>query len=277
MVLTGGAGVLLYIAMALVVPWANTPAEKAAATGAPSTAEEFIRRAREGYYEGMKTFKDRRAFREWKRQLQAGDARAQARLQEGVPPECGAVAPGLAQLGSSTGSSAPTPTPAGSCLPILGVMSAVLTLLCLASIISLVLTGAVFGFFFPAGIHLWLGILILLVIFSILKLPLKAIRYSCYWHGGYGPGYYRPGLHLWNTIVWLAFLVFVLWLLNTHSEHAHSVIEHLRAAAHHVVDALRDWWNKPSPVALRASRLAPAPTPATRRNGRPHHAVHQRP
>ena len=92
-------------------------------------------------------------------------------------------------------------------------------------------------------------LLILLVIFSILKLPLKAIRYSCYYHGGCGPGYYyRPGLHLWNTFVGLAFLVFVLWLLNSHSEHAHEAIEHVRAATHHVVDALRDWWNQPSPA-----------------------------
>jgi len=63
------------------------------------------------------------------------------------------------------------------------------------------------------------------------------------------PGYYyRPGLHLWSTFVWLAFLIFVLWLLNSHSAHAHEAIEHVRAAAHHVVDALRDWWNKPSPA-----------------------------
>src|SRR5580692_10444750 len=55
-----GSGVLLYILMAIILPRAETPAEKAAAYGAPSTAEEFVKRAKEGYYGGMRTFRDRR-------------------------------------------------------------------------------------------------------------------------------------------------------------------------------------------------------------------------
>ena len=246
MALTWGAGIILYLIMMLVVPWANTSAEKAAATGLPSTAEEFIRRAKEGYYEGMKTFKDRRAFREWKWQFKQEMRQRKREFQR----EFHQNAEQWRQNWHQHWAQFPHPHPGWWFVyPILAVLSAVLTLLCLASIASLVLTGAVFGIFFPAGIHLWLGILILLVIFSILKLPLKAIRYSCYYHGGCGPGYYyRPGLHLWNTFVGLAFLVFVLWLLNSHSEHAHEAIEHVRAATHHVVDALRDWWNQPSPA-----------------------------
>ena len=61
--------ILLYLLMAVLLPAATTSSEKAAAYGAPSTSQEFIRRAREGYYEGMKTFKDKRAHREWKRKF----------------------------------------------------------------------------------------------------------------------------------------------------------------------------------------------------------------
>src|SRR6202142_3562466 len=46
-----GSGVLVYIVMAIVVPEARSREEKAAASGDPSTAQEFIRRAKEGYYE----------------------------------------------------------------------------------------------------------------------------------------------------------------------------------------------------------------------------------
>jgi phage shock protein PspC (stress-responsive transcriptional regulator) len=244
MVLTGGAGFLLYLAMVLVVPWANTAAERAAATGSPSTAEEFIRRAKEGYYEGMKTFGDRRAFREWKWKFR----QEMRQRRRDFKNEMRQNAEQWRHSWQQHWSQWPHPHPGWwFAFPILGVLSAVLTLLCLASIASLVLTGAVFGFFMPAGIHLWLGILILLVVFSLLKLPLKAMRYSCYYHGGYGPGYYRPVYHMWNSLVWLAFLIVLLWALNSHSEHAHAAIEHVRAAAHHVVDALRDWWNTPSP------------------------------
>ena len=60
-----GAGLLVYVVMAIVVPEARSPEEKAAASGAPFTAQEFIRRAKEGYYEAMKGFPDRKARREW--------------------------------------------------------------------------------------------------------------------------------------------------------------------------------------------------------------------
>jgi phage shock protein PspC (stress-responsive transcriptional regulator) len=65
----GGAGVVIYAVMAIVVPEAQSPEEKAAASGMPSTAQEFIRRAKEGYYEAMKDFPDRAARREWKRRF----------------------------------------------------------------------------------------------------------------------------------------------------------------------------------------------------------------
>jgi len=58
-----------YVALVLVVPAADTPAQKSEAHGATSTAQEFIRRAKEGYYEGIKRFPDREARREWKRRF----------------------------------------------------------------------------------------------------------------------------------------------------------------------------------------------------------------
>jgi len=65
----GGAGLLIYVVMVIVVPEARSPEEKAAASGDPLTAQEFIRRAKEGYYEAMKGFPDRKARREWKRRF----------------------------------------------------------------------------------------------------------------------------------------------------------------------------------------------------------------
>jgi phage shock protein PspC (stress-responsive transcriptional regulator) len=42
-----GTGILVYVVLAIVVPEALSPEEKSAASGIPSTAQEFIRRARE--------------------------------------------------------------------------------------------------------------------------------------------------------------------------------------------------------------------------------------
>lgn len=56
-----GTGVLLYLLLAIIVPAAKTPAEKAAAAGTVvATAQDFIRRAKAGYYEGTKAFHDKR-------------------------------------------------------------------------------------------------------------------------------------------------------------------------------------------------------------------------
>ena len=64
-----GAGVLVYLLMSFIVPVASTPSEKAAAAGAAATAQEFIRRAKAGYYDGMKTWHDKEAHRAWKRKF----------------------------------------------------------------------------------------------------------------------------------------------------------------------------------------------------------------
>ncbi len=60
-----GAGVLVYLVMAVIVPAARTPTEKTAAAGMAATAQEFIKRAREGYYQGMRSFQDKESHRAW--------------------------------------------------------------------------------------------------------------------------------------------------------------------------------------------------------------------
>lgn len=242
MTIVWGSGILVYLIMMIAVPWAETPAEEAAATGSPSTAEEFIRRAKEGYYEGMRSFGDRKAYREWKwkfkqemRQHKRDFQREMRRnAQQWHQSWFGHWAhPAHAYPGWWFFS------------PILGMLTFIITLLCWCSVLSLIFTGTVFGLFLPAGMPLWLGIILLIVFFKLVKWPVKAMRYALYYPGASGPGFCGPGLHCWNSIVWLAFMAFVLWLLDSYSPHAHEAIWHMRHAAHHVVDAMRDWWNRP--------------------------------
>src|SRR5580698_10292406 len=64
-----GTGVLVYVVMAIILPEARSPEEKAAASGFPGTAQDFIQRAKEGYYEAMKNFPRGKAHREWTRKF----------------------------------------------------------------------------------------------------------------------------------------------------------------------------------------------------------------
>ena len=65
--ITGGTWILVYIIMAIAIPTAKTAAEKSAAYGAPSTAQDFIRLAKEGYYAGLRNFQSKQEYREWRR------------------------------------------------------------------------------------------------------------------------------------------------------------------------------------------------------------------
>jgi len=124
-----GTGLLVYVVMAIVVPEARSPEEKAAASGFPATAQEFIRRAKEGYYEAMKGFPDRKARREWKRQFKR-EMRAHADQWRfnwhSYWAEHAPIHPGM-----------------GFVLPFLSLLQGAATVVWICAIISLLATGAV--------------------------------------------------------------------------------------------------------------------------------------
>lgn len=229
-----GSGVLIYLLMMAVLPTADTPEERAAAQGAPPTAEEFIRRAKEGYYEGMKTFGDRRAYREWKRKFKQ-DMRAwrwnlqwrvkpvpDAWRQPWEPPHMGSAFSWIS-------------------LTLLGLVSAALTILWIMAIFSLVTTGAVFGFWLPFGIPVWLGVVLLIVLYQSVKWPLRAMRYG-YFHQ---PRCHGPFHVLWCVFSWILFFYCLTWLLHHHnSPEIHRAIGDLDAAFHDGVHAFKEWWDK---------------------------------
>jgi phage shock protein PspC (stress-responsive transcriptional regulator) len=223
-----GSGLLIYLLMAILIPTADTPAEKAAATGSPSTSQEFIRRARAGYYEGMKTFRDKRAYREWKRNFKremrqnAQQWRMNWHLHWNQHPH-----PGSWLL-----------------YPILSILCLVITLVCIGSVISLLTGGSVFGIYLPSGIPTWLGIILLIMFFNMIVWPLKAAKRSMKYGGWYGPGYPGPVTHLVHTVMWIAFLVLIVSFLGHHSFRFHEAVDSLPHELHRAVDSVRDWWDR---------------------------------
>jgi phage shock protein PspC (stress-responsive transcriptional regulator) len=239
--ITFGAGALLYLIMMFIIPPAETPAEKAEAYGAPSTAEEFIKRAKAGYYGGMRTFKDKKAYREWKTQFKqemrahkrdfqrefhknVWQWRQDWRQHWGHPP----YAPGSWAAGS-----------------LLTLLITIVSVLGFCAVISLILTGSIFSFGLPAGMPLWMGIVLLCLIFHVIKWPLKAARHSVYYHGADGPAYWGPHSFFCGTFWWLAIVLTIVWLANHHSSRTHEILEQFRHETHQFVDSVRDWWNKP--------------------------------
>ncbi len=235
-----GAGILAYFLMMIILPPANTAAERSAAYGAPSTAQEFIRRAKEGYYGGIKTFGDRQAYREWKRKFKQ-DMRGWKRdFHREMHDNAHEWRRNWHHYWGRHGRPS-----AGSwfALPFISLLCLVIMLLGFACVISLITTGAVLGITLPAGVPLWVGIIVVILAFQILTWPLKAIRHAYYFSGG--PGYGTPFGHLWHSSVWLVILGLGVWYANRHVPEVHHALQQVRPELHRAVDAVRRWWDGP--------------------------------
>ena len=222
-----GTGLLVYVVMAILVPEAKSPEEKAAASGFPATAQEFIRRAREGYYKTMKGFPDRKARREWQRQFKR-EMRAHADQWRynwhSYWTEHAPMHPGM-----------------GFTLPFLSLLQGAATVLWFCAIISLLATGAVFGLVLPANVPVWVGALLLLIAYGILVAPLKIARRACYWNLGRARWAWSF-VYLMDAIVWLVVVAVLLWLAFHYLPELRDAIHSFPAIAHQAADDIRTWW-----------------------------------
>jgi phage shock protein PspC (stress-responsive transcriptional regulator) len=222
-----GSGLLVYVVMAIVVPEARSPEEKAAASGDPATAQEFIRRAKEGYYEAMKGFPDRKARREWKRRFKR-DMRANAdqwrQNWHCYWAEHAPFHPGM-----------------GYALPLLSLLHGGAKVLWICALISLLATGAVFGLALPANVPVWAAALLLFIAYGIFACPLKIARHTCY--RGLGNARWAWSfVFLLDALVWLAVVAALLWLAVHHIPELREAVRSIPSLAHQAADDIRAWW-----------------------------------
>jgi phage shock protein PspC (stress-responsive transcriptional regulator) len=227
-----GAGALVYLVMAIVIPTANTPEEKAAAFGGAATAQEFIRRAREGYYEGMKSIHDKDARREWKRkfkqQMRGWKQNSQYYWhqnkydwsRQGIPPLTPMSGPGVG-------------------LPTLWLIRTLIKVAGIFAVYSLVTRGSVFGIGLPAGVPLWVGIVVVVVLWKFVAYPFKAMSWYATHPAGYGGGCGGPFGGFCDFIVGLAVLVLVVWFADHHIPQFHEALKQVPPLLHQGVDSIQ--------------------------------------
>ena len=221
------SGLLVYVVMAIVVPEARSPEEKAAASGDPATAQEFIRRAKEGYYDAIKNFPDRKTRREWKR-------RFRREMHENSNQW---------RYNWQSYWMAHTPSYAGAslALPLFSLLYGAVKVLWICALISLLATGAVFGLALPVNLPLWGAALLLFGVYGIIACPLKAARRSCYCGSG------RPIL-AWSFVffldamVWFLVVAALLWMAVHYSSELRDAVHQLPVLAHQAADDIRTWW-----------------------------------
>lgn len=224
-----GAGVMIYIVLAIVVPEAVTPEEKAAAAGSPATAQEFIRRAKEGYYKAMKAFPDSRARRQWARQW-----KRQLRVHSSQ----------WRYYNWQSYWSAQAPAHPGMCftLPILSVLQGIAAVLWICAFISLLATGTIFGLPLPAKVPVWVAAIFLFLIYGVVVGPMKAARRAFYWSSGTSRWAF-PVIALVDTVVWILVAVVLLCLAIHYSPELRQALESIPTVAQDASHSIKTWWH----------------------------------
>lgn len=233
--LTWGAGLLVYVLMGFIVPKAQTAEEKAAAFGGATTAQEFIRRAKEGYYEGMKTFHDKRAHREWRRKFKQDMRGWKRQFQWEMHQHAGEWRQNWQQHWAQQ------PRPHFGpflALPFVTLLNVLLSLAGVGAVICLIATGAVFGVTLPAGMPLWVGVVLLILAWRLATWPLRMIRYACYYQGGYR---WAHPMHGGDSILGLAFVLVLIWLGDHYSPEFHALLVQVPPLLHRGVDWIQAW------------------------------------
>jgi len=235
-----GAIAGVYFVAMLIVPEARTPEEKAAATGPSPTAQEFIRMARDGYYEGLKSIHDRHARREWKRKFhrEMRDWKHNFRweMRENFSAWQYRWAP----------PSAPCSPPAGTfvVLPLLSTLQALLVFLCVFAVFSLIATGLVFGFSLPAALPVWAGVILLLLAYKVVVAPIKALRRAHYFRSLGQPCLWHPFAELWHGLFALAVLALGVGLADRLLPGFHQALLALPGFLQHAAETVQEWWTR---------------------------------
>ena len=220
---TFGAWILAYILMAIFIPYADTPDDRAAAYGLRLKAQEFLDQARQ-HQGGARARREWR--RNWRRQQRAWqrnwsekwqrqwDQRWQQHMTQ-------------AQAAMGTGGAAPMPVVghflAGLSLPVFAIINAALFVTWILVILSAVTTGTIFGWSLPAELPLWASLLILFAIYIAVVSPLSAARHGA--RNAWGP-YYAPWAAV-SGLFWVGATVLFFWLAYQHIPEVHALIEQL--------------------------------------------------
>jgi phage shock protein PspC (stress-responsive transcriptional regulator) len=212
--LTGGLWILVYIAMMLVVPFANTGEEHAAAAGEPFNAQEVIDRAKKHYAE----FKD---SKEWRRHWRQQRREWRRRWHEGAYWWGHNLQHNVHQFSTSAGYG--SHLGATLLIPILAIFNALLLCLCIAAIVSLATTGAIFGWAIAGSIPVWVSILVLLFMYGAISRPLRHARRAIYFNT---TGYNYLWFAAWYEVLSTGVLILVCWFAYTHVPLVHDFFRH---------------------------------------------------
>jgi len=201
-VITKGAFFLVYLVLAVVIPPANTPEERAAAYGETFNAQELIDRATK---RAAAEFRDGRGrLRDWSRGWRQQHRQWRRQFHQTMREQRWRVVPEVASPAGYTARVA-----AGFMMPVLSLASAAFFWLCAYAVLSLVTRNEAFGISLPEDLPLWAGILILVFVYQSVAWPLHVARRASYQTLG-GP--HHAAIAALDGLLSVGVAILVVWL-----------------------------------------------------------------
>jgi phage shock protein PspC (stress-responsive transcriptional regulator) len=228
--LTAGLGLLVYLALMIVIPYASTSEEHAAARGLPFNARALVERAKAKYAEFARSAERHMADAPWRREWQRvrGEWRDERRRMREewrayrrrgyrhAPPRSPIPPPGPAPIHYFAH------LITGAVLAAIGLVLALFTLVWLLALISLIKSGSVLGYELPHGLPFWVAIILLLWLYQFVVWPMKHVRRTLYDSAG---NYYGWWAAAWNGIIGVAVIIALLWYGLHHQADVHNLFE----------------------------------------------------
>lgn len=229
-VLTSGFFIFVYIAMMFMIPSANTSEEWAAAHGVPFNAQEVIDRAKREYSHFTANGPPWQ-WSKWQRRQYKREMRARWRAQPwgnwqpfyNGPAAPAASGPVSYSFGLVT----------GLLSVVLAFIRATLGIIFLVFLFALVTTGHIGWWTLPPNVALWQAIVGLILIYVLISIPLRALRWALY--GGHPYYGYRGA----EGLVTIAVLVVVGLVAYHYSPEARQILDNIPAVLTRFGDALR--------------------------------------
>jgi phage shock protein PspC (stress-responsive transcriptional regulator) len=230
--------VLAYLALMLLIPAATTDAEKAAAQGIPATAQEFIRRARTGYYEAAKTFGNKDAHRAWKRRFRRDMRGWQRNFQHEMQAQARHWQESWQGWAQHPGAHRGLWFTVG----LLSLIGGLVTLFWILALFSLAVHHTVFGLAVPASMPLWVAFATLCVVYGAMMAPLRGASDALRRHGWGGAPCGAGIFGLFDALIGFAFLALGIWLIDRYVPGAHAVLVKIPPALHDALAAFQHGW-----------------------------------
>jgi len=231
-IVTGGLGLLAYLALMILIPYASTSEEHAAARGLPFNARALVERAKAKYAEFARNAERHIAGAPWRREWRR--VRAEWRVERRRMREDWRAyrRSGYRRPLSPTPSPAADPAPihyaahlvTGAILAAIGLLLTLLTVAWVLALISLFRSGTVLGYALPHDMPFWVALIILIGLYQCVAWPIHHVRRALYASGG---SYYGPWAAAWNGIIALAVVVVLLWYAAHHQAEVRGLFEQL--------------------------------------------------